>query len=310
MKTQFNGFGDKKRGSGNAVSDLAIEFGADGRLEREREHYRVGEKSLTVDLIRVCDRATADALGRQMGSYYCISTPCKFLQMEGEMADGLCKCIADKLRALTRGLAINRSKGKLKLLLVGLGNREMMVDSLGCAVCDRINLERTRRGGKTVQDGEEICVFTPGVGEMNGIDTSVAVGAISNAISPDIVILIDSLAARDTGRLFSTVQLSDCGITPGSGVGRKRSRLDSSTLQVPIISLGVPTVIALSSIIDDALDVLDLNRDDNLPSEIACMLGSGKDLLVSIGSCELSLKLAASIIAASIEEAFLKKTNE
>ena len=133
-----------------------------------------------------------------------------------------------------------------RILTVGLGNEDLTPDSLGAKCTARINatLQLTK---EERNDASEIAVFTPGVSSKSGLESVEAVSAICAKIKPDAVIAIDALTARSPSRLGTAIQFSDAGIHPGSGVGKSGLALDSSTLGIPVFSVGVPTVISASA---------------------------------------------------------------
>lgn len=134
-----------------------------------------------------------------------------------------------------------------KLLVVGLGNSDLTPDSVGtkCAreVKPTMHIKKYDQAFFNALECSEIAVCTPGVAAKSGLDSIITVRGICNEIKPDAVIVIDALTARSDERLGTTVQFSTTGILPGSGVGNLRGELSKKTLDVPVIAIGVPTVI-------------------------------------------------------------------
>ena len=134
-----------------------------------------------------------------------------------------------------------------KLLVVGLGNRNVTADSLGPDVVDKLIINSHIHGEKD-EISVRLSALSPGVMAQTGIETSSIIKGIADEIDPGVIIVIDALAARNTQRLNKTIQISNRGINPGSGVGNHRTGITSDNIGVPVIAVGVPTVIDLSLI--------------------------------------------------------------
>ena len=141
------------------------------------------------------------------------------------------------------------SKGKI--LFVGLGNRDVTPDAIGPLTMDRL---RDIVPDYYSEDGSEVFVYAPGVTIQTGLETASFVNALATEIKPDLIIVIDALAARDSSRLCRTIQLTDTGIHPGSGVGNSRKEVSKEILGVPVIAIGIPTVVDGPVLIADAID--------------------------------------------------------
>ena len=128
--------------------------------------------------------------------------------------------------------------------MVGLGNRDATPDALGPRVI------------KEIEIGSSIYAIAPGVMAQTGMETAEYIHALVKEMSPDLIIAVDALAARKVNRLNTTIQISDTGICPGSGVGNHRKEISKRTLGIPVISIGVPTVVDAATIVNDAMDKL------------------------------------------------------
>ncbi len=136
------------------------------------------------------------------------------------------------------------------VLVVGLGNRNVTPDALGPVVIDRINVTRK------IYNASGICAIVPGVMAQSGMESTEMIKGIVKEINAKYVIAIDSLAARNVKRLCTTIQLTDTGINPGSGVGNNRIGLNEDTVGVPVIAIGVPMVVDAATIVSDTMDAL------------------------------------------------------
>lgn len=145
------------------------------------------------------------------------------------------------------------------VLVVGLGNWNITPDALGPRTVDKVVVTRHLQGmlSPELKDGvRSVCAIAPGVLGITGMETAEIVAGIVGKIKPDLVIAIDALAAASSQRVITTVQMTDTGINPGSGVGNKRFGLTRQILGVPVIAIGVPTVVHASTIAMDTINTL------------------------------------------------------
>ncbi|WP_425470716.1 GPR endopeptidase [Siminovitchia terrae] len=144
-------------------------------------------------------------------------------------------------------------------LVVGLGNWNVTPDSLGPRVCENLIITRHlfELEAQDVEEGyRPVSSISPGVMGITGIETSDIIFGVAEKSKPDFIIAIDALASRSIDRVNSTIQISDTGIHPGSGVGNKRKELSKETLGIPVISIGVPTVVDAVTITSDTIDYI------------------------------------------------------
>jgi spore protease len=144
-------------------------------------------------------------------------------------------------------------------LIVGLGNWNVTPDALGPIVCENVIVTRHlfELEPETVDKGyRPVSALAPGVMGITGIETSDIILGVVKKTNPDFVIVIDALASRSIERVNATIQISDSGIQPGSGVGNKRKELSKKTLGIPVIAIGVPTVVDAVTIASDTIDFL------------------------------------------------------
>ena len=141
-------------------------------------------------------------------------------------------------------------------MVAGLGNREVTPDALGPFVIDNLYVTRHLLKEGIISHSAEISAIAPGVMAQTGMEAVTVLKALIDEIKPELLIVIDALAARESDRLNKTIQLADTGITPGSGVGNHRSAINEESVGIPVLAIGVPTVIAVPTIVNDAMDVL------------------------------------------------------
>ena len=141
---------------------------------------------------------------------------------------------------------------------MGLGNRDVTADALGPEVVDHLNITRhmLRQFGHAAYSCEkvhEISSIVPGVMGKTGMETAEIIKGVVDSTTPDVIVVIDALAARSTRRLTRTIQITNTGIQPGSGVGNHRHSLTEESLGVPVIAIGIPTVVDAATIVNDAI---------------------------------------------------------
>lgn len=147
-------------------------------------------------------------------------------------------------------------KGCKDYLVVGLGNATLTADSLGSKVLDRLIVTRHLKsvGDKMRKGMSKVCILRPGVLGATGVESFDIIKSVVDRLNPKCVIVVDSLAAAEYGRLATIFQVSDAGLTPGSGVGNRRHELSRETLGCPVVTIGVPLVVYASTIVAGIID--------------------------------------------------------
>lgn len=209
------------------------------------------EKDVRTTVVKITTENGARTMGRPQGNYITIEAP------------GLSMSDEDYHREISEKLALHLKKlihleREQSILVVGLGNSAITADSLGPHVVDNLYITRhmIREYGLKSMGKERmhrVSGIIPGVMAQTGMETSEIVQGIVAETKPDVVIAIDALAARSTRRLNRTIQITDTGINPGSGVGNHRVGLTEENLQVKVIGIGVPTVVDAATIVRDSM---------------------------------------------------------
>lgn len=197
----------------------------------------------------------AKIMGKPVGTYVTLEAPNMAVPDEDyhrEISKELAKIMCQLLK---------KKKKEYNVLVVGLGNRQVTPDALGPYVADNLVITRhiIKEYGKYAMGEEQVhmvSAIVPGVMGQTGMETLEIIKGVVDETSPDFVIAIDALAARNTKRLNRTIQIADTGIHPGSGVGNHRSGLTLETLGVPVIGIGVPTVVDAATIVNDTMENL------------------------------------------------------
>ena len=224
----------------NARTDLAIEkdsFISGDRPKGIRRKIFETEKT-KVTKISVLDKEAADVIGKPVGEY--ITVELDEFSYDTELLDDRMKSISTQISSLL-------PKGDGTVLVAGIGNKDITPDALGPRCAEGIFSTRHITSELAEEIGLDflnpVCSLATGVLGQTGIETGEIIKSVADAIKPKAVIVIDALAAAGLERLGRTVQITDTGITPGSGVGNKRAEISKNTLGVPVIAIGVPTVV-------------------------------------------------------------------
>lgn len=195
----------------------------------------------------------AKMMGKPVGTYLTIEAPNMAVPDEDYHRE-ISKKLAEDIKEL-----VPERKEEVSVLVVGLGNREVTPDALGPYVADHLHVTRhiVKEYGKYAMGKDQVYLVSavvPGVTGQTGMETLEIVKGIVEEMEPDFVVAIDALAARNSKRLNRTIQITDTGICPGSGVGNHRLALNSETLGVKVIGIGVPTVVDAVTIVNDTME--------------------------------------------------------
>ena len=208
------------------------------------------ETNIRVTHVSIDTKNASKALSKPMGHYITIEAP-GMVEPDEDYHREISLVLAKELRKML-------PKGEVSVLIVGLGNRDVTADALGPHVVD--NLFVTRHvvkvyGKAAFQDGlvNSVSCMEPGVTAKTGMDAAEMIRGVILQIKPDVLLAVDALAARSIKRLNRTIQITDTGIWPGSGVGNHRSALSKESMGVPVIAIGVPTVVDAATIVSDAV---------------------------------------------------------
>ena len=238
--------------------------------------------------IEILNEYGANTLQKPIGRYITVDLP--EFSHESELLDG-------RLTALTETIKNLLPTSAEKILVAGLGNENITPDALG-PLCAKGIFSTRHIKGEIIKDLgiknlKSVSSISTGVLGQTGIETAEYIKGIVELIKPDAVIIIDALASRRLSRLGKTVQLTDTGITPGSGVGNFRKTIDKTTLGVPVISLGVPTVVDGNTIVSDLTgnekksNSIDANNMMVTPREIDTIISRAARLLSLSINCAL-----------------------
>jgi len=286
-------------------TDLAYESCADSEIRGQngivKNEYSDGE--VRVNHINIVTEDAAKKIGRPVGQYVTVLSE-GLWSLSEETEDRVIDLIAKEVREMAERLMGDRLSEDKTVLVCGLGNDEITADAIGPKALSFLYVTRHMR-----DYNEEIyralgscavCALRPGVVGQTGIETAELIRGTAEHVSPDLVIIIDALAARSTDRLATTVQLSDTGIEPGSGIGNKRKAINRDTLGVPVIAVGVPTVIDSSSLVYDALQNGGITQ---ISGRLRDILENGRNFFVSLKESDTVTRKIAYILSEAINSA-------
>ena len=275
-------------------TDLALEAVDQQKIDGiDVESERRGD--VTVTRVRVTNEMGAQAIGKGVGTYVTVEVP-PLNTASGAYEEQAIAALSNELKKLA-------PNGSLKnVMVVGLGNARLSADSLGPQVVERLIITRHIDEQPTEIKGKlsSLCAISPGVLAMTGIETSETVAGVTERVKPGLVIAVDSLASRSLERIMTTVQLSDAGIAPGSGIGNKRRALNRETLGIPVIAVGVPLVVYAGTVATDLLE-----RSGGANSELIAKVATvnGSEMVVCPKEIDFVVDICAKLIAGSINSA-------
>ena len=310
-------------------TDLAIESAAVEKL-KTNENTNAGIKThyaekdgISITEVEITNKDGEKATHKPIGKYVTIEVP--------SLRENASYIFEKTQFELTREIKKFIDLKKLHtILVVGLGNRFVTPDALGPKVIDKLLVTRHLYNvlpEDITKKMHSLCALAPGVLGITGIETGEIIKGVADKIKPDLIIAVDALASRKTSRISTTFQIANTGIVPGSGIGNKRYALNKESLGVPVIAIGVPTVIEASAVANDAIDMLieavknscdedsvifksvkalDNEKRYDLISEL--LVPSGRDLIVTPKEVDSIIDEVSEIIAQSINEAINGET--
>ena len=200
--------------------------------------------------VRIHSEEGSRLMGKPKGDYITLESE-KLKENDVECHEKIIKLLAENIRSL-----VNFGEDDC-ILVAGLGNWNITPDALGPKVVSKILVTRHLQGAlpeeieKTVRP---VAAVSPGVMGITGIETGEILKGIVDKLQPSLLIAIDALAARRSNRINAAIQMSDTGVAPGAGVGNKRMMLDKESLGIPVIAIGVPTVVDAATLVNDTMD--------------------------------------------------------
>ncbi len=273
-------------------TDLAMEAhelwrGAGGRAgvetcEREAFGYGVTE-------VEVTEPAAAKALGKPVGTYVTLDLR-PYWAREDDALERAASAVGAELRALLGGTPVKTA------LVVGLGNSAMTPDAIGPQAAEHVLVTRHLMHESAFSALAAVSVLVPGVLGRTGMEAAETIRGAVRTVRPDVLVAVDALASRSLGRVCTTVQLSDTGIVPGSGVGNRRRAINRASLGIPVVAVGVPTVVDAGTL---ALDILEEAGAAEL--DPAALRGHGDGVMVTPRDIDAQIRELARVLGYGID---------
>lgn len=305
----------------NFRTDLALErrevYRKANQLEQEiegieTEEEQVGEK-IKVSRVKILDGKGEEAIGKPVGSYITVDLKGLKTATEEEIQSA-----SDVVTKELKALIEKHIAPQDSILVVGLGNEQVTPDALGPKVATQIDVTRhiLNYMPEVLESGtREVSAVSPGVLGTTGIETQEILKGIVDHVKPKLVIVIDALASKSIERISSTVQIADTGIVPGAGVGNTRKELSQHSLGVPVVAVGIPTVVDLATITDDCLDLFitklqqeaksndylnSLKEQDNYEEIKEALVPNGYNMIVTPKEIDDLIENMSSVVARGI----------
>ena len=276
-------------------------------LEKEKDK----ENGISVTRLIIKDLQGAKAMGKPIGTYITIEAE-SIDDMQGKHEE----TYINKLQSYIKELVPDISDKSV--FIVGLGNREVTPDALGPKVIDEIFTTRhlIREFGEEFRlkhNMNTVTALAPGVMAQTGMETKEIVKGIIEEVRPDLMIVIDALAARSVKRLNCTIQLTDTGISPGSGVGNNRNALNKESLGIPVVAIGVPTVVDAGTIVEDYLEQT-LKAQGYSEKEVYTFINemnqnAVKNMFVTPNNVDEAVHHMGFLISEALNDCFVPKNN-
>ena len=280
-------------------SDLACEGGRiSPELFSHAKYARREEDGATVERLSVTSPEGEEETGRSRGEYVTVSS--EAIKDPLCTVDTVTKMIKDEFLSLITNAVGKEPDSSSSVLVAGLGNRFMTPDALGARCADKITATRHVKGEVSGIICPDISVIEPGVLSQTGIETLSIIKGVSDAISPDVIVVIDAMAAKKTSRLASTIQLASTGLAPGRGIGNRRPAINLDTVGRPVISIGAPTVVGSSTLVCDALEQAGITE---ISPELEAILEGGRDFFVTLNDSDAVIERISDIIACAVNSA-------
>ena len=260
-------------------------------------------KKIKVTSVRIMNHIGARQMKKPIGTYTTIDFEERFIFEQKDYMDAVGKRLQKELAAILP----HKIKKDATILVTGLGNRFATPDALGPYVLEQIEVNRhlsVQYVGMELQKGMKICGMIPGVLGQTGMESSEILKGVIENVHPDCMLVIDSLATRSIKRLCTTIQLTDTGISPGAGIGNNRSEINQNTMNIPVIAIGVPTVVEAGTIVYDTLEEA-LQKESYSTKEIALFFDRihdkmGDSFFVTPKDIDEKIKTVGDMIANSI----------
>lgn len=280
----------------------------------ETTEEQVDDK-IKVTRVKITNEQGEQAIGKVKGNYITID-----IKKMNTISEEDIELAAETLAIEMKHLIEENIQPKEDILIVGLGNSDVTPDALGPKVIKDIDITRhiiQYLPQYIDENARPVSAIAPGVLGTTGIETVEIIKGVVENVRPKLLIVIDALASRSIERISSTVQLSDTGIVPGGGVGNTRKEITKNTLGIPVIAVGIPTVVETAVVVNDALDLLieklqeearsndflnQLKEEDNYQDIKEALLPKDYNLIVTPKEIDQLIMNMSSVVARGINK--------
>ncbi len=270
----------------------------------EEEYKEESEIRITSVVIETMNGAKA--MGKPVGTYITLEAPA-MAQPDEDYHREISEELATQLKKI-----LPKTDQEFSVMVVGLGNRDVTADALGPNVVDNLTITRhmVKEYGKAAFNKKQIHMVSgliPGVMAKTGMESQEIIKGVAERTKPDVVIVVDALAARSTKRLNRTIQITNTGIHPGSGVGNHRNAITQETLGVPVIAIGVPTVVDAATIVSDAFEKMMRQAGEepiDIQDDLLSGLGELYNMYVTGKDVDYEIKQISHIICNALNSTF------
>ncbi len=274
--------------------------GVDVKTE-DKEYCTISEISINSD-------EGASIMGKPVGKYISIETS-QCVNMDEREIERIINVLCEQLKKMNRLMCgIDYPS---PIMVAGIGNRNITSDSVGPRTVEQLNITSHIKKYFPDESGEigSLCAIIPGVMAQTGMETGDIIRGICSKAEPRLVIVIDALASRSMDRINATFQLSETGICPGSGLGNERKRIDKDFLGIPVMSVGVPTVVEARTIVLESIEqLLDKNGENEINQFFSKLdLGDVSDKYVTTKNIDEEVVCISRIISEAINRVYVEK---
>ncbi len=284
-------------------TDLACESCTDdehipGTVFRRHEKY-----GLKITDLKILNEEGEHHTGKQVGRYTTIFCP-PIRYWEEEQIENTASVLGTLLKDYAKACIGTPVSSSTKVLIAGLGNRCITADAVGPRTADKVTVTGHLDSEDEIFKKVRCCRISaihPGVTGQTGIGSAQLIQSTAATLQPDIVLAVDALAARSTSRLAATIQITDTGIRPGSGIGSQLEEISPDTVGCPVIAVGVPTIVDSSTLIYDALEQAGTKEISEPLREI---LHNGKSFFVSLRDSDIITEEVSTVLSKGINKAF------
>lgn len=287
-------------------SDLALEsdYALKEDISRSKEYSECSKKGNKICRLNISTSDLAKKYGKKKGVYITVVCEKIWLLSDDEFYV-TANIIAEELKKMITDVTKKKIDRNFSALVAGLGNSEITPDAIGPLTLSHLTVTRHISGANDelfdLLGQCSVSAIAPRVLAQTGIETLELIRGAAETTKPDVIIAVDALAARSCDRLASTIQISNSGINPGSGIGNLRKAIDKENLGIPVIAIGVPTVVDSSTLVYDALEKAEI---ENISDKLRQVLDNGRGFFVSPKECDVISERVSALLAEALDSAF------